>query len=178
MGGAIAILGVLFVALVGWRLIPKDTEKIPASQSLFSIDEYVTEIRIPEGCSFIGQTSGKIERLTGDKLTLFRRIDEDGPVKLLEPDREIEEGDQFLAKADPADLKDMMDEYGIRLTEEMRYRIDSLKDDDTTFMEVVVTPESPLVGRDRTYFRRRSSNRLILMAVARQDKPIHKRDNV
>ena len=175
VGGAIAILGVLFVALVGWRLIPKDTEKIPASQSLFSIDEYVTEIRIPEGCSFIGQTSGKIERLTGDKLTLFRRIDEDGPVKLLEPDREIEEGDQFLAKADPADLKDMMDEYGIRLTEEMRYRIDSLKDDDTTFMEVVVTPESPLVGRDRTYFRRRSSNRLILMAVARQDKPIHKR---
>jgi hypothetical protein len=60
----------------------------------------------------------------------------------------------------------------------MRYRIDSLKDDDTTFMEVVVTPESPLVGRDRTYFRRRSLNRLILMAVARQDKPIHKRDNV
>jgi di/tricarboxylate transporter len=57
----------------------------------------------------------------------------------------------------------------------MRYRIDSLKDDDTTFMEVVVTPESPLVGRDRTYFRRRSLNRLILMAVARQDKPIHKR---
>ncbi len=175
VGGAIAIMGVLFVALVGWRLIPKDTQKIPVSQSLFSIDEYVTEIRIPEGCIFIGKTSDNIERLTGDKLNLFRRINEDGPVKPLDPDREIEEGDQFLAKADPADLKDIMDEYGIRLTEEMRYRIDSLKDDDTAFMEVVVTPESPLVGRGRTYFRRRSSNRLILMAVARQDKPIHKR---
>ena len=87
----------------------------------------------------------------------------------------IKAGDQFLTMADPGDLKEIMDEYGLRLTEEMRYRIDSLKDEDTTFIEVVVSPESPLVGRGRSYLRRRSSNHLILMAVARQDKPIHKR---
>jgi len=69
----------------------------------------------------------------------------------------------------------MMDEYDLRLTKEMRYRIDSLKDDNSTFIEVVVSPESPLLGRGRSYLRRRSSNQLILMAVARQDKPIHKR---
>ena len=175
VGGAIAILGVLFIALVGWRLIPKETNKKPGAQSLFSIDEYVTEIRIPEGCTFIGQTADKIERLTGDKLTLFRLIHEEGRAVFFDPDRKIVEGDQFLAKADPADLKEMMDEYGLRLTEEMRYRIDSLKDEDTTFMEVLVTPESPLVGRGRSYLRMQSSNRLILMAVARQDKPVHKR---
>ena len=74
--------------------------------------------------------------------------------------------------ADPSDLKGMMDEYDLRLTKEMRYRIDSLKDDNSTFIEVVVSPESPLLGRGRSYLRRRSSNQLILMAVARQDKPI------
>ena len=77
--------------------------------------------------------------------------------------------------ADPSDLKEMMDEYHLRLTQEMRYRIDSLKDEDTTFIEIVVSPESPLVGRGRSYLRRRSSNQLVLIAVARQGKPIHKR---
>ena len=57
----------------------------------------------------------------------------------------------------------------------MRHRIDSLKDDDTTFMEVVVSPESSLIGRTRTYFRRQTSNCLTLISVARHNNPIHKR---
>ena len=93
----------------------------------------------------------------------------------MNPNNKIKENDQFLAMADPSDLKGMMDEYDLRLTKEMRYRIDSLKDENTTFIEVVVSPESPLLGRGRSYLRRKSSNHLILMAVARQDKPIHKR---
>ena len=57
----------------------------------------------------------------------------------------------------------------------MRKRIDMLKDENTTFKEVLVTPNSPLLNRDRTYLRRKTANSLVLMAVARQDKPIHKR---
>ncbi|MBT4149400.1 MAG: hypothetical protein HOE46_03395, partial [Candidatus Marinimicrobia bacterium] len=49
VGGIIALLGVCFVALVGWRLVPKENQKTPSSNSLFSLDEYVTEIRFPKG---------------------------------------------------------------------------------------------------------------------------------
>jgi len=68
-----------------------------------------------------------------------------------------------------------MDEYGLRLTKKMRARIDQLKDEDTTYKEVLIMPDTPLVKRDRTYFRRHTSNSLILMAVARQGRPIRKR---
>ena len=37
-------------------------------------------------------------------------------------------------------------------------------DEDTIFKEVVVTPDSPLLNRNRTYLRRKTSNSLILMA--------------
>ncbi|SVE04680.1 uncharacterized protein METZ01_LOCUS457534, partial [marine metagenome] len=60
-------------------------------------------------------------------------------------------------------------------TKKMRERIDQLKDGDTTYKEVLIMPDTPLVKRDRTYFRRRTSNSLILMAVARQGQPIRKR---
>ena len=175
VGGIIALLGVCFVAMVGWRLVPKENQKTPSSNSLFSLDEYVTEIRFPKGSSLIGESIGEVNMLTGDKLTLIRFINNNGKATSINHNNKIKENDQFLAMADPSDLKGMMDEYNLRLTKEMRYRIDSLKDDNSTFIEVVVSPESPLLGRGRSYLRRRSSNQLILMAVARQDKPIHKR---
>jgi len=40
---------------------------------------------------------------------------------------------------------------------------------------LLITPNSPLVNRNRTYLRRRSSNSLILMAVSRENEPIHNR---
>ena len=175
VGGIIALLGVCFVAMVGWRLVPKENQKTPSSNSLFSLDEYVTEIRVLKGSSLIGESIGEVNMLTGDKLTLIRFINNNGKATSINHNNKIKENDQFLAMADPSDLKGMMDEYDLRLTKEMRYRIDSLKDDNSTFIEVVVSPESPLLGRGRSYLRRRSSNQLILMAVARQDKPIHKR---
>ena len=57
----------------------------------------------------------------------------------------------------------------------MRTRINILKDKNTIYKELLITPNSPLVNRNRTYLRRRSSNSLILMAVARESEPIHNR---
>jgi di/tricarboxylate transporter len=175
VGGIIAILGVLFVALVGWRFIPKESYKKPGTESLFSIDKYITEIRIPKDCKFISKQISEIEKYTEDRLTIIGCISNNGNIFTPRHDEIIKEGDRFQIQADPVDLKLMMDEYGLRLTKKMRARIDQLKDKYTTYKEVLITPESKLVQRDRTYFRKRTSNSLILMAVARQGQPISKR---
>ena len=173
VGGIIALFGVVFISLFGWRLIPRDRNKKTVN-SLFKIDDYITEIRIPEDSKFIGLRIKEINKLTNDRLTLFKLI-ENNEVKLVEPDYIITKNNLFLAMADPSDLKEVMDEYKIRFTKEMRHRIDSLEEKDTTFMEVVVTQNSPLIGRMRKYLRRRTSNRMTLMALARHNEPIHKR---
>jgi len=175
VGILIAILGVLFIAFIGWRLIPKESYKKPGEGSLFSIDEYITEIRIPKECDFIGLKIKDIEKFTDDRLIIFGYIDEKGKVQSIQNNKIIKEEDRFLVKADPVDLKVMMDEYTIRFTKKMRERIDKLKDDSTTFKEVLITPGSPLENKDRTYLRRRTSNSLVLMAIARQAKPIRNR---
>ena len=175
VGGSIALLGVLFVALIGWRLIPKKSYKKPGTESLFSIDEYITEIRIPEKSKFIGLKISEIELFTEDRLTIFGCISEDESVYPARLDQIIQERDRFQIMADPVDLKVMMDEYNLRLTKLMRERIDRLKDKHTAFKEVLITPDSPLVDRDRAYLRKRTSNTLILMAVARRGEPIRKR---
>ena len=175
VGGSIALLGVLFVALIGWRLIPKTSYKKPGTESLFSINEYITEIRIREKSKFIGLKVSEIENFTEDRLTIFGWISEDENVETPRQDHIIQEGDRFQIMADPVDLKVMMDEYDLRFIKLMRERIDSLKDKHTTFKEVLIKPDSPLENRDRDYLRKRTSNTLILMAVARQGEPIRKR---
>jgi di/tricarboxylate transporter len=175
VGLSIAFLGVIFITFIGWRLIPKTSHKRPNSGSNFSIDEYVTEIRIPENCKLINMKIKNIEKFTENRLEIFGYIDKEENFSILQSNTFINEGDRFLVKADPVDLKLMMDEYNIRFTKKMRQRIDKLKDENTIFKEVVVTPDSQLLDRNRKYLRKKTSNSLILMAVARQDKPIHKR---
>ena len=174
VGGIIALIGVLFVATVGWRLIPKSIQKKPQSQSLFSIEEYVTEICIPANSKLIGLSINEANLKTGDKLTIFRKII-NKKAKNIDLNTIINKADSFLVMADPTDLKSIMDEYKFNLSDELENRINILKTDSSAFLEVVISPDSPLVGRTRTYLRRRSSNQLTLMAVARQGKPIHRR---
>ena len=175
VGGIIAILGVLFIALFGWRMIPRNSQKKTISQSLFSIDQYVTEISIAENSKLIGLSVHEANKITGDKLTIFKKINKKNTAENVDLNFIINESDAFLVMSDPSDLKDIMDEYRLTLSKEIQKRIQQLKIENSTFIEVVVSPESPLIGKTRTYLRRRSSNRVTLMAVARQNKPIHKR---
>ena len=175
VGFSISIMGVLFVSILGWRLIPKESYKKPGSGSLFSIDEYITEIRIPDKSKFIGLKIGDIEKYTENRLVIFGVINNNDKVITVNHNHVIQEGDRYLVKSDPIDLKLMMDEYILRFTNKMRERIDKLKNENTVFREVLITPGSPLEKRDRTYLRRRTSNSLVLMSIARQGAPIKKR---
>ena len=174
VGGLVAITGLLFIVLVGWRLIPGKSHKKPGMESLFQIDDYITEISTPPGCKWIGKTVAEVEKLVGEKMTLFGFIRKDDKVLPPNPDGIIQEGCRYVVKADPVELQGLIEEHGLHLSTEMRHRIDSLKGENTGFTEAIVTAGSPLLGRTRTHLRRRSGNTMTLMAVARQNKPIRK----
>ncbi len=175
VGGLVALLGVVFVTVIGWRLIPKDSLKPAGQDEMFALKEYITEVRVPEECSFIGMTLGEVEKDTGEKMMIFGFIKKDG--KVVTPNRNnlVRSGSRYLVKVDPVDLKAIMDQSGLRLEKELRSRIDSIEGEDVNFTEVVVTPNSQLVGRSRAFLRSRTSNSVVLMAVARQGQPIQKR---
>ena len=174
VGGLVAIAGLLFIVLVGWRLIPGKSHKKPGMESLFQINDYITEISTPPGCKWIGKTVAEVEKLVGEKMTLFGFIRKDDKVLPPNPDGVIQEGCRYVVKADPVELQALIEEHDLHLSTEMRHRIDSLKEENTGFTEAIVTAGSPLLGRTRTYLRRHSGNTMTLMAVARQNKPIRK----
>jgi len=55
VGIVASVVGVLFIALVGWRLIPADATKDTAGDALDQIQEYVAEVRVGEKSNAIDQ---------------------------------------------------------------------------------------------------------------------------
>ena len=168
------IVFLLFIVLIGWRLIPGKSHKKPGMESLFQINDYITEISTPADCKWVGKTVTEVEELVGEKMAIFGFIRKDDKVLPPNPDGIIQEGCRYVVKADPVELQGLIEEHGLHLSKEMRHRIDSLKGENTGFTEAIVTAGSPLLGRTRTYLRRHSGNTMTLMAVARQNKPIRK----
>ena len=60
-GAAIAVVGTAFVALIGWRLIPRSRRQASPAEDLFKIEDYVAEALVPEDSGAIGMTIGEID---------------------------------------------------------------------------------------------------------------------
>lgn len=58
VGVPIAGIGVLFIALVGWRLVPNRKRE---GDRDFEIGAYLTEARVPEKCKAVGKTLREVE---------------------------------------------------------------------------------------------------------------------
>ena len=58
VGGIAALIGLAFVALGGWRLIPKRGD---AGEQLADITEYIAELTVPEDSKLIGQRLGELD---------------------------------------------------------------------------------------------------------------------
>ena len=65
---------------------------------MFALKEYITEVRVPEECSFIGMTLGEVEKDTGEKMMIFGFIKKDG--KVVTPNRNnlVRAGSRYLVK--------------------------------------------------------------------------------
>ena len=48
VGLAVTVVGVLFITLVGWRLIPAERSQHNSSTELFDVANYIAEVRVPE----------------------------------------------------------------------------------------------------------------------------------
>lgn len=64
VGLAVAGAGVAFIAVVGWRLIPRPDDAANAVQDLFEIEPYLAEGRVPKESKAEGKTLGEIDEMT------------------------------------------------------------------------------------------------------------------
>ena len=149
VGLACAVVGVAFVALIGWRFIPVSEEKTSPTADLRDIHGYVTELRIGEASPAIGQKVSDLDEAAGEAgvaiIGLIR-----GNRRLPGNPRNIEiiEDDFLVVDA----TMDAIDEFSGTLKLELldRDNLDEAADQELSLLEVVIPRDSRLDGRSAT----------------------------
>ena len=171
VGVPVAVVGVLFVSLLGWRFLPADRRGKPSPEDLFRIDDYVTEAAIPAESPWAGRTVAELEALADGEVTVISIVRNEKRNLAPSPPTRLREKDVLLLRSDPADLPRVID--GAKLEHgDAKPPAAELRSEDVGLMEAVVPPGSALVGRSPRSLRLRSAGGINLLAVARRGRPL------
>ncbi len=173
VGLSIALVGILFISLIGWRILPKRTPR--SGDEPFDIEDYIAEVQVERDSKAEGMTLSKIrEEYDGDFQILGlvrneRRLHAPSRTEILKAK------DVLILKTDADNLKSFLDEAELKLVGEKKFRQDAVGSEDIVNVETVVAANSPLVGQTASEMKMRSRYGINLLAIARQDTRIRKR---
>lgn len=186
VGVPIAVVGLVFLALVGWRLVPSRQRK---GTDGFETGAYFTEARVPEKSKAAGMTLREIEvALSGDAqvVGLIRR---DRRIPAPSPFRELRGGDILIIEAEPDALAEALSRLELQLEEDVKTtpekvdakntgtperpnhainRLEAIQSEDVVLMELAVRPLAEIVGRSATDINLRKLFGINLLAIARE----------
>jgi len=198
VGAAVTVAGVLFIALLGWRLVPRRQEQ-EGNGDLFEISAYLTEVRVPESCKYAGRTLHALINAVKDEadVQVIALVRGDERQRMPSTYEVLREGDILLVEADSDSLKALLDVTGVELAanvdeqedkaqNEQKAAEQALEDERTeknhksrhgelTLAEAIISPGSILVGTTASGLDLRERHGVNVLAVARQGQRLRQR---
>ena len=172
VGLVAATAGLLFVALIGWRLIPQPKDKTSADP-MADIAQYIAELTVPEGSKLIGQRVSELYE-TADKNDVAilglvrngkRRYGTAGATKLAA-------GDALVLEANPDALDEFRAALSLDFADAKRQEALRADGDGLSVIEVVVSEESRIHGKTAMAIGLGWRRRTVLMGISRQGRKI------
>lgn len=177
VGVGVAVAGILFIALIGWRLIP--SRKSPASKDeLFAVKDYLTEVRVPENSKLAGKMIYDIGSATEAEVVVVGLIRNGRNIVAPSVYETIMENDILVIKADSGDLQTLLDATRLELTGKEDISEEMIGSDTIGVIEAIVKPDSSILNRTAYSANLRWIHGINLLAVAREGGPIHNRLNL
>jgi di/tricarboxylate transporter len=174
VGLGVALSGFLFISLIGWRLVP--VRKSPSSKErLFEIENYLTEVLIPEGARMAGKTLQDVREASKADFQVLGLLS--GETRLASPSifHPLMPGEILLVESDADELKIFLDDTGFQLGEEKKVVEEALSSGDMGIVEAVVKTDSRLLGRTARSASLRWRYGVNLVGVARHGIQLQKR---
>jgi di/tricarboxylate transporter len=172
VGLPVAIAGLAFISLVGWRLLPVTRATVSGSGegTRFQIEAYLIESIVPEASDLVGAQVRDLERLCQNEITAVAIIREGR--RLLAPagaDR-ILANDILILEGDPIVLERLFQDEKLEAMSDSGFSAKELQGKHVTLVEVIVMPGSPVEGQSMRGLRMHERYGVNLLALAREDR--------
>jgi di/tricarboxylate transporter len=190
VGLAVAGVGLAFVALVGWRLVPARER---AGTEGFETGAYLTEARVPEGSKAVGMRLREVEAVLDQAdAQVVGLVRSNLHISAPNQSRVVRASDILVIEAEAAQLSSALANLGLTLEEarpkEMQQEQERSGDDgaeratdeaqdsskqkasgpeEIVLVELAVLPHADVVGRSASDLRLRTRYGINLLAVSR-----------
>ncbi|MDJ0972898.1 MAG: SLC13 family permease [Planctomycetota bacterium] len=165
VGGLVAIGGVLFLVLWGWRLVPQRKSRV-GSAELMKVGPYLTEVRVGEGSSAAGKTLAALHMEDVQVLAIVRdktRIPAPGARRVLRA------GDLLVLMGESRAIEKLMGSRQLDLLgHDDQAATALLEGDDTVLVEAVVRPRARMLGQTAIGLNLRRRHGINLLGIARE----------
>jgi len=175
VGAVVATIGLAFITLVGWRLIPSGRSSANGSKSLFEISHYLSEIEIKPDSPLVDQLFRDNEAFASDQIEIVGIAQENGFPRTLPRKYVFTANDILLVHCDPSQLQTLVEENGLKLLTSASNSFVHPQSDKEIMLEGVVGQNSALVGRSVDYIRTSTQRTLALAGIARNGDTIKNR---
>jgi di/tricarboxylate transporter len=176
VGGIVAVAGIAYIAIFGWRLIPEVRRVKRSEGALFDIDDYVSELRVVKGSKAVGQSLGELDEAAAKhEAVILRHFRKDQRVDRPNRLQEVRAGDLLVVETGPQALGALVSELGLKLAGASGGAIARLSSGETVLAEAVVLPRSRLVGQPTGQVTLRRRYGVNLIAISRQGHPLRGR---
>jgi len=174
VGLGVALAGLLFIVLIGWRLIPKRRGQA-AADDLFEIEKYITEVRLPEDSKLVGKRLPEINTFVENGVNILGLV-RDGVRRMAPSPRTVfTRGDILILQIDAENLEALVAKARLELVGSERIISDDLQSDEVTLLEAVITANSLLVGETAFSLDLRRQHGVNLLAISRQGRRLRAR---
>lgn len=172
VGAMVALAGLAYLALIGWRLLP---ERVPAMRDsgMFHVEDYVSELVIPEGSNLIGKQVRFLERECENEvavMTIIRRGNKRQAPRGIE---RFQQGDVLIIEGDPSLFSSMMGNGDLVQAEAAGPDPLEFSTNGVRVAEVVLLPNSPIEGQSMRGLRMHDRYGINLLAISRRgERPV------
>ena len=175
VGLPIALLGIFFVLLIGWRLIPAERTGRRSAEEMFDLDSYVVEGSVREDSEYVGKTVRELETLDEDRSIIVGLLREESRRLTHIRGERLRAGDLLLLRVDPASVDELVKKAGLTLTGPERLEESNIRSEQVGTIEAVVQSGARIEGRSPQTLGMRRRFGVALLAVAREGRPIQER---
>ena len=171
IGIPVSLLGVAFVALIGWRLIPKGRSAGSSGDAAFDLQPYMTEVRITAESGLVGKFMLEVLDVFEDRdVSVAGMIHDDRPIPYPALTDRASKDDILVVTGDADALDAAVVDLRLELVGADTIPEDSIKSERISLIEAVVSPGGRLEGMTPQEVGLRNRYRLNLLAVSRHGK--------
>ena len=173
VGGITALAGLLFVAGIGWRLIPTPQVEEGAEAVQEGVAHYVAELTVPPGSPLIGSRLGEHERSADRAGVAILGLVRDGRRRYgTQRAAELMAGDSLVLEATPEALDEYRAAMELDFADRKRETLLRAEGEGLKIVEAVVPEGSRITGRAAASIGLAWRRRTVLLGISRRGRRI------